>query len=329
MIASTGIVIASDGTASPAAGEDSPVNSIIWLIVWLAAALVSLGLLWRFRIVRPGSLKGRTPLARPYPVLAYLGIFVASFVFQTIAAMPALALARAWSDAPTDTTIVQTDPDAAVAATDEPPALTLRESVTMQLVSYAFTITMLAGCVLAFRNRFDADAPSPRARTRITVVVGVVGVGLLGLVAALPIVQIVGTTGSLIESAITHTPAPELSHESLTQMIDAWRDDRLWAWLQIAAVLIGAPVLEELTYRYGLQGAIIKLTGMPGLSIILTGILFGLAHASAVPASIIPSLMILGMGFGIVYERSRSLAAVIVMHAAFNLLNIVGTFLLT
>lgn len=179
--------------------------------------------------------------------------------------------------------------------------------------------------------------------------VGDVWRGLGGLVVVLPLCITAGVIASLVAKLLQQTP-PRIGHTGLQEMIAhryTWH-----AWVSGLMAIVGAPVVEELVYRVFLQSAIIsglarlrmarrgpglgagaaemgEGRAMPGdvmWGIGLSTIAFVLPHAAALsgPASwhTLPSLAVLGVGLGVVYERTRSMLAAIVMHAGFNAVNI-------
>jgi membrane protease YdiL (CAAX protease family) len=100
-----------------------------------------------------------------------------------------------------------------------------------------------------------------------------------------------------------------------------------WAMLlpMLAVLLLG----EELTYRALLQGRLAPFIGIPA-AIVIASLLFGLAHFSPAPATIV----VIDMGlifidsilYGVIYARSNNL---IVTWAAHLLGDIVGLALIT
>ena len=87
--------------------------------------------------------------------------------------------------------------------------------------------------------------------------------------------------------------------------------------------MVGAPFFEELFFRGVLLRALARLFGTfggwvgPALAIVVTGVLFGLAHAE--------SLQLLGLAvFGIILSfvayRTGRLGMNMVAHATFNLM---------
>jgi membrane protease YdiL (CAAX protease family) len=66
------------------------------------------------------------------------------------------------------------------------------------------------------------------------------------------------------------------------------------------------------------------------LSVVVSSLVFALAHSFSVGGSILllgPSLFIAGVALALVYERSRSLVPGMVLHASFNLIAVVAIFL--
>ena len=157
----------------------------------------------------------------------------------------------------------------------------------------------------------------------------------------LPLCLTVGVAISQIASALGAEP-PRVGHTALREMVDnryAWP-----SWLKGFLAIVGAPVVEELIYRVFLQSAIISAlarlrsarTGELAVAapndvfwgITLSTAGFVLPHAAALsgPASwnTLPSLAILGIGLGVVYERTRSPIAPIAMHMGFNAVNVLA-----
>ncbi len=140
------------------------------------------------------------------------------------------------------------------------------------------------------------------------------GIGLLTALVAMPIVY---GQAIVVERAwkwIDPSAQPPL-HATLI----ALRDSEWGAWgtvqLCVAAGVL-APLAEELFFRGLLLGALWSTTGRAWLSILLSAAIFGAVHF-AVPQSVLP-LMTMGVVFGFVRLRTRSLAACVIAHAAFN-----------
>lgn len=102
------------------------------------------------------------------------------------------------------------------------------------------------------------------------------------------------------------------------QMVRALAEQPPDAQTQLMVFLtavIGAPLMEELIFRGFLYGTAKRFTGA-GYAAVLSSVLFGVIHANFM--SLIP-LTLLGLLFVYVYEKTRSLPVVMVMHGLFNL----------
>jgi membrane protease YdiL (CAAX protease family) len=95
---------------------------------------------------------------------------------------------------------------------------------------------------------------------------------------------------------------------------DDWDSSRAGAFaLFFVVVTVGAPIVEELTYR-GLGFALLAPFGA-WVAIVTTGILFGLAHGLFVA---LPVLTIFGIAIGWLRARTRSIYPPMLLHATFN-----------
>lgn len=91
----------------------------------------------------------------------------------------------------------------------------------------------------------------------------------------------------------------------------------------IAAIL--APLIEEVCFRGVMQTALLRLAGTDYRwhALLITAVVFGLIHYSAVTSwHMLPALIVLGLVFGYVYERTGSLLCAILVHAGFNAVNL-------
>lgn len=86
------------------------------------------------------------------------------------------------------------------------------------------------------------------------------------------------------------------------------------ALLASAAVLIRAPILEELMFRGLFQSWFNTLTAWP--AILSAAIVFAAVHSSAWPDPI--PLVLVGVMLGLAFQRTRNLLAPVVAHATFN-----------
>ena len=81
----------------------------------------------------------------------------------------------------------------------------------------------------------------------------------------------------------------------------------------LLAIGIIAPIVEELTFRYGIFGPISKVS--PKLAIAISGLVFGLIHANLVQSTY---ATLLGFLFAFVYYKSKNLTYTIILHIAIN-----------
>lgn len=87
-------------------------------------------------------------------------------------------------------------------------------------------------------------------------------------------------------------------------------------WIVVLAlvVVIGAPFVEELTYRGLLQGSLVRRI-QPRLALLIVAIFFAVIHMSPVE---IPGLFAFALVLGFMRERTGRLGMCMVTHAAFN-----------
>ena len=89
-----------------------------------------------------------------------------------------------------------------------------------------------------------------------------------------------------------------------------------WSWALVGyCTLVAAPFVEEMVFRGLLQTWLCRRVGAWG-GIVGSGLLFALAHARIWPDPL--PLAVLGIGLGIVYQRTRSLWAPVALHSSFN-----------
>jgi hypothetical protein len=81
----------------------------------------------------------------------------------------------------------------------------------------------------------------------------------------------------------------------------------------VVAIVL-TPITEELFFRGFLQPALQRWVG-PGYAIFLSAAFFAVAHMDVYA---IPTMLVMGIGLGYVYHRTRSLIAPVLLHAAHN-----------
>ena len=97
------------------------------------------------------------------------------------------------------------------------------------------------------------------------------------------------------------------------------------AWRQAALLLVVAPMLEETVFRAGAQAWLRRTTRRPLATIVLTAVLFGLAHVVVRGELVAAVVFIPALAIGFVYERTGRLRDCVALHAAMNALWLAGT----
>lgn len=147
-------------------------------------------------------------------------------------------------------------------------------------------------------------------------------IGAAGFALAVPVIVSANWAGGQIYTKLTGDTVAKISHSTLSSIAE--HKDDPWAWGTAAIAVLAAPILEELVYRGFLQSMILRLTGIPGLAVLITTALFTAMHWNAVNQSW-PSLVpiaVLSLALGIAMERSKRIGVPIVMHMLFNAANI-------
>ncbi|HEX8744647.1 MAG TPA: type II CAAX endopeptidase family protein [Thermoleophilaceae bacterium] len=111
--------------------------------------------------------------------------------------------------------------------------------------------------------------------------------------------------------------APDSEQETLEDL--GTEDGRVWLIGAAVLVIAFAPIAEEFFFRGFFYRAL--RTKLPILAAAAAdGILFGAIHLGSTPAEILPVLMVLGVIFCLVYERTGTLFATIGLHSLNNTL---------
>lgn len=99
-----------------------------------------------------------------------------------------------------------------------------------------------------------------------------------------------------------------------------WTDTYSRGWDHVIFnIVVFAPIVEELVFRYVLVGALHD--GHPTLAIMLSGVLFGLIHARGwLPKSL------MGCAFAWTYVQSGSLWVPLVLHAGWNAMCLLAAY---
>ncbi|MEM9416153.1 MAG: CPBP family intramembrane glutamic endopeptidase [Planctomycetota bacterium] len=147
------------------------------------------------------------------------------------------------------------------------------------------------------------------------------GVGALGVWVAYILTWGMGVVTVLIIRLAGSEP-PDHGHETLRMMAEA--DSIMVTVLLTVSAVVVAPIAEEFFFRGLLQTGLQSALGHDKrwLSILPVAVFFGLVHVGAVPWAMVPLLVLLGVIFGWVYERTGSLWCAVLVHAGYNGLSI-------
>lgn len=193
---------------------------------------------------------------------------------------------------------------------------------TMTLVGVLAVVT----AVVWVERTFPVDAnwqmpplETPRPRAAAT------RLGVLSWLGSWPIVMTTSAAAVLAVYLVTGRSPDPIAHETL-RLFEQARGS-IWLPINIAVVVLVAPIAEEVQYRFFLQRAFRSLRVKPWMAITLTSLLFAAMHwAVAAPHALVP-LFVLSLALGWSYEKSGRLLTPFLLHAGFNLTN-VAIFLL-
>lgn len=131
------------------------------------------------------------------------------------------------------------------------------------------------------------------------------GAGLAAWFLATVVVAVV----ALGLQAVGIEPEPQAAEQAIA---------RIDPWVVVPAIVVLAPIAEEVFFRGVVYNAILREAG-PRWALFGSAALFGVIHLSLVAA--LP-LFLLGIALAVVYARTRSLLAAIVMHATVNAISV-------
>lgn len=237
---------------------------------------------------------------RFHPLLTMLFVLVMSFmVFQGLAALVAVVLIVMEGGVPE---VVTAD-----LLTENPRALLIGNTVG-QFVGMGFLVW--------FWTRLHTRAKAGFLRVRKTDW-GLVGLGVLGLVVLMPVVQWLGGLNELI-------PLPEglrALEEAQMALIEQILGGDTGFFFNLFVLALTPALCEELLFRGYVQRQLERLGG-PITALVLTGLFFGLYHLRL--SQVIP-LSVLGIYMGYLVWRTGSLWPAVVVHFFNNAFAIVAT----
>lgn len=134
-----------------------------------------------------------------------------------------------------------------------------------------------------------------------------------------PLGIVVGLASQIVLLRIVYLPLELFAPEQVKKLDDAARETlgvaQGWGWVVLGiAVIVGAPLVEELFFRGLLQDAVVSRLG-PGPGVVLTAVAFGITHGQSLQLA---GLVAFGIVLGVLREQSQRLGPGLVAHAAFN-----------
>lgn len=156
---------------------------------------------------------------------------------------------------------------------------------------------------------------------------------LYGLLFGIIVILAQVLVNTLIQTLAPNTPSNE-NQSAIVVMVHSQ------PLLMFIAVVILAPICEEITYRLGLFGALYKKNRI--LAHIVSALFFGLLHSIFLSSKVftatseqmitellnLPSYIISGLIFSIAYEKEQSLTTSITAHMTNNLLSYISVLLI-
>ncbi len=137
--------------------------------------------------------------------------------------------------------------------------------------------------------------------------IDVVGLGI-GVLCSLVLIRLVYLP---LEALWPATFSQTKLNENAQDLVDSAGGS---AWVVVAVVVVGAPLMEELFYRGLLQRSLASRYS-EGLVVVGVAALFALVHFRPIE---IPGLFVIGLVFGFVALRTGRLGMAIMIHAGFN-----------
>lgn len=264
--------------------------------VLLVLAAVICGVLWMNGTLRPGGFKKagvRKVDAHP----AFMWLFAAMVVYLAWQTGAQLIAGMKW-------------------VREGPAADTMQRQGVMSMVGYAVGIA--AG--LGMLHLLARSGPDSGVKFKV----GDVWIGLWAFALAWPVVEASAIGATLVQQYMAGE-TPTIAHPTLAQIISSPNDP--WRWVVIASVVLGAPIVEELVYRVFIQSAIIRVIGGVWPGVLITSVIFAAVHRLGDPENAVPwvalaPIFVLGLAMGIAYERTKRVGVPILMHMAFNAVNV-------
>ncbi|MEL6499560.1 MAG: type II CAAX endopeptidase family protein [Planctomycetota bacterium] len=294
-----GIVAAAAGSVAAQPPEPEAGTPFVALGIAMLVSAICLVILWKLDTIRPGSIAcarhaGPEPRAAIPLALMAFGVYLLPAIFTAIMLG---VLGVGFSDDPT-----------------------LRDNGIIAGLTYGSGV-VIAIVICWFAARWKLLGPEnlrPRIRD--------LWIGVAALALSYPLMHLTSLAASTLYTITGGAPDSPLQHGTLELLATGDRASVWWLAI-VAGAVLGAPILEEVVFRGLLQPAI-RATAGPWAAILISGALFTMLHIPRGPDSggatwlAIPTLTVLALALGIARERSGRLGVPIVMHIAFNALNV-------
>jgi membrane protease YdiL (CAAX protease family) len=160
---------------------------------------------------------------------------------------------------------------------------------------------LLVSWLLVFRPRALAGLPPPPGSNAGAAILSGVGWGVVATIGA----SLIGAAVVFVLESIGVETGPQTAELALS---------RIEPWLAVLAVVILAPIAEEVFFRGVVFNALLREAGSRW-AYIGSAALFAVIHLE--PVAMLP-LFALGLALAWVYQRTRNLLAPIAMHATVN-----------
>lgn len=186
----------------------------------------------------------------------------------------------------------------------------------VSLATYVVTAVVALGMIMLFSRTASGAG--------LTFKPGDLFIGLACLALAFPLIELSATGAIAAHEWISREPAVVIAHPTLETIVANFGDP--WVWALIAAVVLGAPIVEEIIFRVFLQTAMLRWFGSPWFAIVLAAVPFAALHyklgGELVPYYSLAPLFVLAVAMGLAYERTRRIGVPILMHIGFNAINV-------
>lgn len=143
-----------------------------------------------------------------------------------------------------------------------------------------------------------------------------------GALLLAPILMVTSVLGAQLFEWLRDGPPDDFAHETLYAIAESWGTES--GWMLLIGPVLAAPVLEEYVFRGFFQSAVLRLTGSAWAAILLVSIVFAAFHIPVLNGQwhALATLFVLSIGLGVAFERCKHIGVPILLHALFNLGNI-------